>query len=174
VPYPAADLENDALDPLYGGQPGSAFGAPAWEWINNVVRVLSRGHLLHNRQPFRTVAPEVTQAVQPGDVVVVRYDASGAPSGGYTARKAESGDATEFAAGRARVLGVCIVGAAGGSRAVVATAGIVPRTYTGIGTAASSDYAALYFATGRLRVAVPGDTVLLGQLDTRGNLHLSL
>lgn len=167
--YPDTLLRDDALDPLYGGRLGTEFGGLAFQCLWNVLRFLEEAHLAYHRQPYRTVAPAVTGAVAPGDVVVVDLSTPTA-AGGYRARKAEAGDA---ASTTIRVLGVCIVGAAVSARAVVATTGLVPRTYTGLATAPAVAPLGVNWATGRLKLAAPGDLVV-ALADVNGNALLRL
>lgn len=167
--YPDTDLRDDALDPLYGGRPALEWGGLAWQWINNVVRVLSEAHLLYNRREFRCIAPVTSVMLVPGDVAVVDLLDTGSQAIPQV-RKATSGDA---ALATVRVLGVCIVGAAPGKRASLATRGIVPRTITGFATAVGGAEIAVDYATGRLKFAAGGDTVI-AYADPGGNALLAL
>lgn len=167
--YPDSTLREDVLDALYGGRPALEMGGLAWQWINNVVRVLSEGHLLYNRNAFRTLAPVTSTALAVGDVAVVALAEAGA-SGAYVVRKAVAGDA---GVATTRVLGVCLVGAAATRRAVLATYGIVPRVSAGFASLTAAQEVAVDYPTGRLRVAVGGD-VVVGYGDVQGNVLLDL
>lgn len=169
--YPRTTLEDDTLDAPFGGQPAAVFGAKAWTWVNNVLRLLSRAHLLHNRNPFRTLVVRVIDGVDPGHVVVIDLRGNGAPAESYACRKAATGDDGLFASGVLLYLGVVIEGASAGKRAVVASAGVVPYTVTGFGVATAGTPVSVDLATARLKVAAAGETVL-GMLDTRGNVVL--
>lgn len=171
--YPDTTLEDDALDPLYGGQPGNKFGARAWQWANNVLRFLSRAHLLHNRQPFRCIVVQVLTACDPGDVLVHDLRGTGAALSSYAARKAQAGDDGLYASGELLYLGVCVEGAAAGAKAVCAIKGIVPFNIAGFGVQTAGTPVSANLASGKLKVAAGGDTVL-GLLDTRGNVNLTL
>lgn len=171
--YPRTTLEDDALDPPFGGQPAAAFGARAWAWANNVLRHLSRAHLLHNRNPFRTLTVRVIDGVDPGHVVVIDLRGNGAPAEFYAARKAATGDDGLFASGVVGFLGVVIEGASAGKRAVIAAAGVVPYTVTGFGVATAGTPVSVDYSSARLKVAAAGE-VTLGALDTRGNVLLTL
>ena len=171
--YPDTTLNDDALDPLYGGEPGSSFGARAWQWINNVVQHLARAHLLHNRSPYRCIAVDVVTAVDPGDVVVHDLRGTGASLSSYACRKATTGDDALYGSGELAYVGVCITGAASGRKAVVAALGIVPRSITGFGVQTAGTAASVNLTSGKLKVAAVGEPVL-GLLDTRGNLYLTL
>lgn len=167
--YPDTNLPNDTLDDPYGGQPATAFGAPAWQLVWNVLLFLEEAHLLYNRAPYRTVAVQVTTALAAGEVAVVDLSV-GVPQGGYLVRKPVIGD---VGFGGVRVLGVCVLGASVGHRALVAVQGIVPRTVTGFATLAAATPLAVDYATGRLKVAGGGDPVI-AYGDVNGNAHLSL
>ncbi len=167
--YPDSTLQNDELDELYGGRDGAEFGALAWTWINNVARVLSQRVLSHLRVPYRGVVVVVTQAVAPGQVVVV--DLSQSIAGYlYFARPSSGGDAalpTSF------VLGIATEGAAASARCLVATEGIVPRTLSGTANMTAGDPVTVDFANARLVAAAPGDPVY-GYGDAVGNVLLKL
>lgn len=167
--YPDTDLRNDALDPLYGGRPALEWGGGAWQWINNVIRVLEEAHLLYNRREFRCIAPVVAQMVVPGDVVAVDLTANG-PLSIPSVRKVAGGDASSATV---RILGVVVVGAAAGKRASVATHGIVPRLVTGFVQATGGADIAVDYATSRLKVAAGAD-VVIGSADPGGNVLLAL
>ncbi len=111
-------------------------------------------------------------ALNPGEVAVVEYDAASAAGSDPAVRRLTTGDDAAYASGTVGLLGVCVLGAAVGQRAVIATHGIVPRLYTGIAAATAGVPAAGDLSTGRVRAAATGEVVLLGTLDTRGNLHL--
>lgn len=167
--YPDTLLHDDEADPLYGGRPGSEFGGLAWEWAANVLRFLSQAHLAYNRASYRTIAVTVTNAVDPGDVVVV--DLNGGAGGAIVARKAASGDS---GSSTVRVLGVCAVGAAAGRRAVVARDGVVPRLLTGFAElAAAATPISVDYTTGKLKVAA-GVEPVIGAGDRQGNVLLEL
>jgi hypothetical protein len=89
--YPDSTLRDDTLDALYGGRPALEMGGLAWQWINNVVRVLSEAHLLYNRSAFRTLAPVTSTALAVGDVAVLALAEAGG-QGAYVVRKAVAGD----------------------------------------------------------------------------------
>lgn len=171
--YPDTTLEDDELDPLYGGRPGTEFGARAWQWANNVLRHLSRNHLLHNRAPYRCVVVKVTNACDPGDVLVHDLRGTGAGLSEYAVRKATAGDDALYASGELLPLGVCILGASAGNKAVVAVRGIVPLTITGFGVSTAGTAVSWNLASGKLKIALVGEPVL-GLQDTRGNVHLTL
>lgn len=171
--YPDTTLEDDELDPLYGGRPGTEFGARAWQWANNVLRHLSRNHLLHNRAPYRCVVVKVTNACEPGDVIVHDLRGTGASLSEYAARKATTGDDGLYASGELLPLGVCILGAAAAGKAVVAVRGIIPLNITGFGVQTAGTAASWNLTSGKLKVAAVGEPVL-ALLDTRGNAHLTL
>lgn len=166
--YPDTDLKTDTPDPLYGGRPALEFGGLAWQWVANVLDFLQRAHLAYNRAPYRSIAPIVTGAVDPGDVVLVDLATGGAGSIPLV-RKAAAGDET---AGTSRVLGVCVSGAANGKRAVVATGGLVPRALTGFAALTAGQAVAVDYSTGRLKVAGGGDAVV-AYGDVRGNVLLA-
>lgn len=167
--YPDTLLTDDQLDPLYGGRPALEFGGLAWQWTNNVLRVLEAAHLLYNRNAFRTLAPLVQTGVAPGDVVAVVL--AGSVIGGvYYARKVTTGD---DAVVTTRLLGVCVVGASAGRRAVVATSGILPRVYAGFAALTAGQEMTVDYTAGRLKVADPGDPVI-GYGDVQGNVLLDL
>lgn len=170
--YPNTTLEDDALDPLYGGEPGNKFGARAWQWACNVLRFLSRAHLLHNRNPFRCVVVQVLTACDVGDVVVHDLRGTGASLSMYAARKATTGDDALYTSGELLYLGVCVEAAAAGRKAVVAVNGVVPYNVAGFGVQTAGTPVSVNLTSGKLKVAAAGEPVL-GLLDTRGNVHLT-
>lgn len=170
--YPDTTLNDDELDPLYGGRTGSEFGSLAWQWANNVLRFLSRAHLLHNRSPFKALTLRTIDALDVGDVVVHDLRGTGAPLESYAVRKAATGDAGLYASGELLFIGVCVEGASAGRRAVVARIGIVPYTLTGLTAQSAGTPISANLTTGKLKVASGGD-VVLGVADRRGNLHLT-
>jgi len=168
--YPDTELKNDALDPPYGGRPAAEFGGLAWQFVHAVLDFLERAHLQHNRAPYRTVAAVVgSGSLALGEVAVVDLGAS-TVGGAYLVRKAASGDASSA---NVRVLGVCVVGAGVGARALLATSGLLPRTVTGFASLSAGAALAVDFTAGRLKVAGGGDPVV-AYADLAGNALLRL
>jgi hypothetical protein len=167
--YPDSTLRDDTLDALYGGRPALEMGGLAWQWINNVVRVLSEAHLLYNRSAFRTLAPVTSTALAVGDVAVLALAEAGG-QGAYVVRKAVAGDE---GVATTRVLGVCVVGAGATRRAVLATSGVVPRVVAGFASLTAAQEVSVNYTTGRLQVAGGGD-VVVGYGDVQGNVLLDL
>lgn len=167
--YPDTTLRDDVLDDLYGGRPALEWGGFAWQWINNVIRVLEDGHLLYNRREFRCIAPVADAMLVPGDVAVVDLATAG-PQSIPKVRIAAIGD---VGIPTVHVLGVVVVGASPGKRPSVAIGGIVPRNVTGFATATGGAEIAVNYTTGRLKVATGGD-VVIGYADPGGNVLLAL
>lgn len=163
--YPDTTLGSDQLDPEFGGQPADEFGLPAWQWLNAVVRFLSRMFLAYLRVAYTTVVVPVATSVRAGDFVVV---VAGAPStgGAFTAQHYVTGLATPMQ------LGIALEPQSVGVNTRIATAGIIPPTITGLGTQLVPADAGLDASAGRVRIAQVGDLVL-GKIDLGGNLLLT-
>lgn len=163
--YPDTTLESDVLDPEYGGQSSTGFGAPAWKWINSVVRFLSRSHLAYQRVPYQTIVVVSQTAAIAGDVATF---APGLPvtGGGYDVRKYQA------SLTKPRCAGIYLEPVSAGAKARVIVAGIVPTTITGLGSQAAAIDAGLNVTTSRCRAVVTGD-VILGTLDLAGNMLLT-
>lgn len=165
--YPDTTLRDDTVDPLYGGRPGSEFGSPAWTWAANVLQFLSTAFLTYLRAPHGTQVVVCQEALAAGDGVV--FDASTSlASGGYHVRRVASGDS---ASSTAFFLGVALEPCAAGARVRVASAGIVPRTTTGLATLTGGAPVTIDFSSARLRAAATGEPVV-GYGDTAGNVLL--
>jgi hypothetical protein len=164
VTYPNSALVDDVLDESYGGQPGNAWGSPAFAWVNSVLTFLGDAYLKYTRVPYTTLVVTVQQAVAAGDAIVL-YPDNGVVGGGfYAARYAASQT-------NLHLLGIALEPVSAGAKCRVASQGIVPARLTGLTATGSSADVGIYATTGRLRIAQGGDTVV-GRVDANGNLLL--
>lgn len=159
--YPDTSLPG-ARDSLYGGRPASEFGQPAFKFIHSVLDFFERWFLDHTYQPRNTIVATAANAMTLGDVAVFVSGAA-QPGGLYDARSYVAGLSSP------RCLGVVVVAAAAGQKAVIATHGIIDASVSGLGGATGD--VGMDATTGRLRPAQVGD-VLVGQSDLNGNVFL--
>lgn len=164
--YPDTNLGSDAIDADFGGQPASAFGVPAFTWINSVLKFLSRAYLTYVRQPYSTIVAVSQTSAVAGDVAV--HAAGTAALGGlYNVCKASGG----LAAGVV-LLGIYLEPCSAGAKARIAIAGIIPPNLTGLSPQSAPQVAGVNVSTGRVRVAIVGDPVV-GIIDLQGQLFVT-
>jgi hypothetical protein len=162
--FPDTTLHEDELDEEFGGQAANAFGTPSWQWINAVVRFLSEAHLGYNRAPYRTVAALSQTDAAAGDVAVFA-PSEFATGDGYYVSTYDAGLSAH------RWFGVYLDAVSAGGTARVAVAGLVPATVTNFSPTGAAADVGVDPATGRLREAQAGDTIV-GEADAQGTVRL--
>jgi hypothetical protein len=158
-------LDQDVLDADFGGRAANKFGLPAWQWLNSVVRFLSRAYLTYSRVSYTTVVVVSQTSLVPGDVVVVVMGNVVAAQG-YDARKYVGSLTVPI------WLGVALEPCSALAKVRVATGGVIPSIVSGFAEQSAPAYVGLNVSTGRLRVAQTGD-VVMGGVDMQGNVLLS-
>lgn len=163
--YPDTTLNDDVLDPDFGGQTSTAFGGPAFKWINSMLRFLGAAYLRYARVPYGTLVVVTQQACAAGQALVFSADLP-QPGGAYYVAPYNAPGLTNR-----RFVGLALEAASAGARVRAAPLGVVPAAITGVTPGTAAGDLGIDPTSARLRVATGGDTVV-GRNDLQGNALL--
>jgi hypothetical protein len=164
--YPDNLFRFDQLNTLFGGEVKSAFGGPAWEFINGWVRDIASSFLAHIRVSWSTQTPITQEAVVVGDCMAMDFSRAVDGGGPYVGKLSSIGDTN------GSFLGLAAEPAGAGSRVRVASGGVVPSSITGLTSLASRMGVTPDLISNKLRAAQPRTEQVIGYSDVKGNVLL--
>lgn len=161
--YPQSSFPQ-SQDDAYGGIPSDKFGQPARSFIDSCIQALQSTFFKYFALPATVQRVVCSSGCSMGDVCFLD-EGQLVSAQSYYARNKNTGTGT------AVMWGVFADAASVGDFARLYVGGLVPYTVTGLGGQVANTPVAVDAGTGKLRVAVAGDTVV-GYFDVNGNVFL--
>jgi hypothetical protein len=160
--YPQSNLVNDTQDAPYGGAPANRWGTPARQFLDSCIQAIQKIILTHVRVPYGVHVVTSTTGNSAGDVCW--FDAGQfVPNQGYAVRNTSATNAIMW--------GVFLDAAGVGGKTRVCWGGVISASLVGLPLQTAGTPVAVNNATGKLKVAAVGDSVV-GYFDVNGNVFL--